>query len=174
MPDAPCHYCTRPAEHECPQCGRLYCGMHGEDVCLRCLAPESATPSAMVYRGALLALAVGTFVAIFLLIRPPQSDAGDDTVRTLPTATPAVSATATPTAPGTPSDRTATPTATPTPPPTASPTAATNTYTIQPGDSLSSIAEANGTTVEELLALNPGVTAESLQPGETLILPPSP
>lgn len=160
--------------------------MHGEDVCLRCLAPESATPSARVYRGSLLALAVGTLVAIFLLLRPPQDDAGDDTVRTIPTVAPAASATATPTRAGS-TARTATPggdatqaaatTTTPAATATATTTevaAASRMHTVQEGESLSSIAAANGTTVEQLQALNPGVSPESLQPGQQLILPPAP
>ena len=172
MNGAGCHYCTRPAERECPQCGRLFCGIHGEDVCLRCLAPEAATPSALVYRGSLLALAIGTLVTIFLLVRPPRSDAGEDTVRTLPTATSAVSATATPTRPASRTPGVTT-TAAATQPP--SPTGSANrSYTIREGDSLSSIAAAQGTTVEAIQALNPGVTPGSLQPGATLILPPSP
>ena len=49
-----CHYCDNPAEAECPTCGRLYCSEHGEDVCLRCMSPESAAPSQAVYRGSIL------------------------------------------------------------------------------------------------------------------------
>lgn len=172
MNGAGCHYCTRPAEQECPQCGRLFCGIHGEDVCLRCLAPEAATPSALVYRGSLLALAIGTLVTIFLLVRPPRGDAGEDAVRTLPTATSAVSATATPTRAGSRTPGvTATAAATQTPSPAGN---ANRSYTIREGDSLSSIAAAQGTTVEAIEALNPGVTPGSLQPGATLILPPLP
>ena len=67
MASASCHYCNRPAEEECSTCGRLYCLEHGEDVCLRCLAPEAATPSGNVYRGSLLALVAASLVAMSLV-----------------------------------------------------------------------------------------------------------
>ena len=73
MAEAKCHYCTRPAQAECHSCGRLYCGEHGEDMCLRCLSPEAATPSALVFRGAIVALVVASAVAIYLFVSPPES-----------------------------------------------------------------------------------------------------
>lgn len=186
MAEPNCHYCDRRAEAECSTCGRFYCGEHGDDVCLRCMAPESAAPAAAVYRGAVVALALASLVAIFLLVRPPESKGTNDVARPLATATSATGATATPTKPGQ-----ATPTrgavqATPTPQPAgtpgASPTAggtavasptgtAPKTYTVKAGDNLGAIAVANGTTVEAILALNPGVTPETLQIGAVLKLP---
>jgi teichoic acid transport system ATP-binding protein len=44
------------------------------------------------------------------------------------------------------------------------------TYTVKPGDVLSSIAVKTGVTVEELQALNPGIDAQTLQPGDKLKL----
>jgi LysM repeat protein len=44
------------------------------------------------------------------------------------------------------------------------------TYVVKPGDVLSAIAVKTGLTVEELLALNPGVDAQTLQPGDRLKL----
>src|SRR5438874_280306 len=120
MAEPNCHYCTRPAEAECPTCGRLYCAEHGEDVCLRCLAPESATPSARIFRGSVLALAIASIVTVFLLIRPPTSKSEQDIARVVATATPAVSATATPTPQNAP--RTASP-----PPGSAAPSAPSGT-----------------------------------------------
>ena len=95
-----CHYCDNPAEAECPTCGRLYCSEHGEDVCLRCMAPESAAPSAAVYRGSVLALVIATLVVVFLLVRPPETKSKTNLLRDLPTSTAAVASTATPTRTG--------------------------------------------------------------------------
>ncbi|MBI2767809.1 MAG: LysM peptidoglycan-binding domain-containing protein [Chloroflexi bacterium] len=176
MAEPTCHYCKRPAEEECPTCGRLYCLEHGDDVCLRCLAPESATPSAKVYRGSVLALVVASLLAVFLVVRPPESKSQQDAVRPLPTSTPAVAATATPTRPGSAATKapTTAATAAPTSPTPASPTAAPSgerSYTVAQGDTLSGIAAQFNTTVAAILALNPGVTAESLQIGATLKIP---
>lgn len=45
-------------------------------------------------------------------------------------------------------------------------------WLIKPGDTLWSIAQQLGTTVEELERLNPGVDPYNLQPGSSLCLPP--
>ena len=45
------------------------------------------------------------------------------------------------------------------------------TYTIQPGDTLGSIAADNDTTVEQLQELNPGVDSQSLTVGRRIRLP---
>lgn len=176
-----CHYCDRPAEDECPTCGRLYCSEHGEEVCLRCMAPESAVPSSLVYRGSILTLVVATLVTVFLLVRPPADKSQVGLVREIPTNTPAVSATATPTPPRTPTEQTdATPdseTATPDGSPTsgaetpgASPTSAGGVHVVQPGDTLSAIADQYDTTVEELQRLNPGLD-ENINIGDEIIVP---
>jgi len=169
MSEPNCHYCDRPAEEECPTCGRLYCSEHGDDVCLRCMAPESAAPGSLVYRGSVLALLVAVAVAIFLIVRPPQSPSTSDTVRTIATATPATGATATPTPPGTPApagttsgaapSASAQPSASASANATGSTTPAPKTYTVSAGDTLSGIAAAHATTVDAIVALNPGVTA---------------
>lgn len=181
MPEPRCHYCERPAEAECPTCGRLYCADHGEDVCLRCLSPDSVLPSAAVYRGSLLALAVGTLVLLYLLLRPPAASNEGDTVRPIATNTPAITATATSTPQGssltTPTPMVTVPagaTAADGGEPTATPTPTTRTYTVQAGDTLSEIATRFGTTVDAILELNPGVVPERLQPGTVLRLPPAP
>ena len=46
-------------------------------------------------------------------------------------------------------------------------------YTIETGDTLESIAAAYGTTVEELLRLNPGIDPTSLTIGQRIQVPPS-
>jgi LysM repeat protein len=45
------------------------------------------------------------------------------------------------------------------------------TYTVQEGDTLDEIALEHDTTVEELLALNPGVEPTELRPGQRLRVP---
>lgn len=177
-----CHYCDRPAEDECPTCGRLYCHEHGEEVCLRCMAPESAVPSSIVYRGSILTLVVATLVTVFLLVRPPAEKSQAGLVREIPTNTPAVSATATPTPPrtpteptaeGTPGDETPTPEGSPTAgseTPDASPTSAGSVHVVQAGDTLSAIAAQYDTTVAELQRLNPGLD-ENINIGDEIIVP---
>jgi LysM repeat protein len=173
MAEANCHYCDRAAEAECPTCGRLYCREHGEDVCLRCLAPEAAAPTAIAYRGAVLALVVGSVVTLFLVIRPPESKSANDTPRELATATTSFLSTATPTRQGGDASRTTVATATAGAQPTGAATAAgtVRTYTVRDGDSLSVIAEQFNTTVDAIMALNPGLTPETLQIGAVLQIP---
>jgi LysM repeat protein len=67
---------------------------------------------------------------------------------------------------------TAAPAATAPPPETApATTAAASTYTIEAGDTLQTIADQYGTTVEELLVLNPDVDPTALQIGQTIRVP---
>lgn len=176
MSEPNCHYCNRPAEAECPTCGRLYCAEHGDDVCLRCMSPETATPSALVYRGSVLTLVIASLVALFLVLRPPEKETDNGVVRTVPSSTAAVSATATPTPPVTRTATAAT-TAAASPSPAGSPTAAatptpgTRSYIIRSGDTLSSIAVENDTTVDAIVALNPGLDPDTLDVGAEILLP---
>jgi len=179
MAEPTCHYCERPAEQECPTCGRLYCSMHGDNVCLRCMAPESAAPSATVYRGSLLALVAGTLVMLFLVVRPPASSGAGDTVRLLPTATRAIGATATPTPQGGAAQQTPPPAATSATTPSASVTTTPaagqpRSHTVASGDTLSGIAARYGVDVASIVELNPGLTADStLEVGSVLQIPPA-
>lgn len=179
-----CHYCENPAEAECPTCGRLYCSEHGEDVCLRCMAPEAAVPSAAVYRGSLLALAIATMVVVFLLIRPPETKSSNTLVRELATSTAAIVATATPTGsaaaggetprPGTqvPSSVTpATPTQAGAPTAAASPTAQGRTHVMQAGDTLSDVAASFGVSVADIVAANPGINPDTIAIGTEIRIP---
>lgn len=148
------------------------------------MAPESAVPSARVFRGSLAALGVATLVTAFLLIRPPSSGGESPLVRDLPSPTPAVTATATPTPrggqgsptaqPATPAgtvtpSTTPTPAASPTPP--ASPTPGARVYIVKSGDTLFQIALDHGTTVEAILAANPGLDPDTLAVGMEIRLP---
>ncbi|MBK8906241.1 MAG: LysM peptidoglycan-binding domain-containing protein [Anaerolineaceae bacterium] len=63
-------------------------------------------------------------------------------------------------------------TPTPLPTPTATPTATPIVYQIASGDTLLGIAIQRGTTVEEIVALNPGIVPENLQIGQPVVLPP--
>ncbi len=44
-------------------------------------------------------------------------------------------------------------------------------YTIRSGDTLWAIAKSNSTTVSEIMAVNPGLVPEKLQPGQKICLP---
>ena len=187
MADEPiltCYYCDNAAEAECPTCGRLYCGEHGDDVCLRCMSPEAASPSAAVFRGSVLALVLASLITLFLLVRPPETKSDTNLARDLPTATPAVLATATPTQrggasnptplPGTqvPSSVTpVSPTAAATPSAAATATPSGKTYVMKPGDTLSAVAASFGVTIDQLLAANPGLNPNTIAVGTEIKIP---
>ena len=63
-------------------------------------------------------------------------------------------------------------TPTPLPTPTTTPTATPVVYQIASGDTILGIAIQRGTTVDEILALNPGIVPENLQIGQPVVLPP--
>jgi hypothetical protein len=140
-----CYACDNQATRQCRRCARVYCELHGGDLCAECLSPASSLPSFNLYRGSLLALLIGTAVAIWLLVQPPGSGDGSEVVIRELTPTPVAERTATPAATaeptsGTPAGRTATPRAdTPTPAATATPEQ--RTYVVQSGDTLISIAQ---------------------------------
>ena len=182
-PGFTCHYCENPAERECPTCGRLYCSEHGDDVCLRCMSPEAAVPSAAVYRGSILALVVATLVVVFLLVRPPETRSGASLVRELPTSTAAISATATPTGQGgsgQPTPRPGTQVPSSVTPATAAPTAAGGTpvptpagqtYVMKAGDTLSAVAASYGVSVADIVAANPGINPDTIAIGTEIRIP---
>ena len=145
--------------------------------------PERAAPSAWAYRGSIAALVAGSFLALFLVLRPPASDSQAEPVRSAApvatetsTATPEAAATPRPTpAPAaTVPPATATPTPaepTPTPEPTLPPTPTAYEYEIVAGDTLSDIAYSFDTSVEAILALNPGLDPAALQIGQIILVP---
>lgn len=138
--------------------------------------PPSPTPSVYLYRGALLALAIGSLIAVYLVLRPPETDSVQQVVSDVATSTPVTAATAT----ATPQGQTATPTATALPAtstpagPSDTPTPEPGTpiqYEIQSGDFLSTIAEDFGTTVDAILALNPDLDPDLISVGQVILVP---
>lgn len=118
-----------------------------------------------------VAIALGALLLSRGPLAPGSSGAGDDG----PSASPA--ATAAPASSPTPAPASATPAATPEPTPkkTAKPkptaTPKARTYKVQPGDTLSGIAAAFGTTVKELAALNNIDNPSLIRTGQVLKLP---
>ena len=194
-----CFRCDQEAVQECPRCGALYCDDHGDALCGRCADPVLAIPSYRVFRGSLLALLVGSLVAVWLLVLPPAGTDQDRPPTALAGIVPTAGATprsATPPAPastpaaggGAPaatvsatprpaSTPTAAPTATPTPAATPrpagtpTPTAAATAYTVRPGDTLTDIAAQFNTTVEALQRANNIADPTGIQAGDRLTIP---
>src|SRR3989304_696833 len=138
-----CYACGRDAIHRGPRCAKPYCDQHGSELCAACQDPSSAIPSGALFRGALLALLVASVLALWLLIRPPGAD--DESG-----------------AQGGP------PAGVPSPTPEPSPF---EEYTVQQGDSLSSIAQQFGTTADELARINSITDPNSLSVGQKLQVP---
>jgi len=154
--------------------------------------PALALPSYRVYRGSLLALLVGSIVAVWLLVLPPASadqDGPPDSIADLVnTATAVATGTAegeaTVPADGTPGEGEASPSATPeetetpSPSPTPTPTPEEQRYIVEPGDTMFLIADQyapEGTAPTEFanaIAAANGITdLSSLQVGQELIIP---
>ncbi len=189
-----CYVCGKEATHRCPRCAKLYCDEHGDELCAACQDPASAIPSGAVFRGSLLALLVACVLALWLLIQPPGlpgGEPGEEAVLPLPTITPVsvvsptptplATPTATPTAtPSLTPEATPSPTLSPTPEPTPTPPTPTPTpepppfteYEVQPGDTLSAIAQAFGTTIDELVRIN-GLASQDviIDVGQKLLVP---
>jgi hypothetical protein len=135
-----CYACDNQATRQCRRCARVYCELHGGDLCAECLSPASSLPSFNLYRGSLLSLLVATAVALWLIARPPGSGSGNEVIISQVTPTAIVSqGTRTP-APASPTAATSTAVAvtTETPQPTA--TAGPREYFVQSGDTLIGIA----------------------------------
>lgn len=153
--------------------------------------PEMIAPSAMAYRGSLVALVLGSFVALFLVLRPPASESVAEPVRSAPAATPvptvapapspppASTSAATPAATPRP---VATPVATPEPAPSPSPAAtpeptpapepgAVVEHRVADGETLWSISQLYGVTIADIEALNPDLDASLLQIGQVVFIP---
>ena len=154
--------------------------------------PNLALPSYRVYRGSLLALLVGSVFAVWLLVLPPDGADSDGPpaalAGVLPSATPTPTSTPepAPTPPGaptsTPGGVAAAPTS-PTPSPTATPTptaasGVADEYIVQPGESLSLIAErflAPGGDIEaffqRIVDLNGITDPSSIAVGQVIAIP---
>ncbi len=186
-----CYACSNEASRQCRRCSRLYCEVHGGDLCAECLSPTSALPSFNLYRGSLLALLVGTAIAIWLLVRPPGAGDGPDVIITdLGTPSPIVTEvfdTATPEPDVTENpdetpdgDDTPTSDATETEEPlTDTPVPQIGEYIVQSGDTLIGIAEQfappgvdsfeYATDIADASGLSS--IEEPINPGQILILP---
>ncbi len=75
-----CFACEQEPTQQCPRCGRPYCDDHGEELCDVCLHPASGMPSFSLYRGSLLALLIGTALAVWLLVQPNSTE-GNNALR---------------------------------------------------------------------------------------------
>jgi hypothetical protein len=182
MPDyLTCFACENEPTRQCSRCGRPYCDEHGEELCDSCLQPATGVPSFTLYRGSLLALLIGTALAVWLLIQPGggESEAGPRPVLLTPTSAAAVAQTPQPNqtqgpagtaAPG------ATGTVTPRPTGTTTPSASAGTYTVAAGDSLTGICASqrpalnSADCVTQLRSLN-GITGDAISVGQQLRLP---
>jgi len=175
-----CYACTNEATRQCRRCARVYCELHGGDLCAECLKPASALPSFNLYRGSLLALLVGTAVALWLLVQPPGEGDSRQVVLPLTATIRATEELSTSTPAGSPAART---TGTPRPGTTATPgatgTAELRTYSVQPGDTLLDIAQrlapagVDPLAYAQQIAFASGLASidEPIQPGDELILP---
>ena len=151
----------------CPACGARVAAQ--ATTCLMCgasLVEEEIVPEEVVRRGlpgwaralivvmlALAILAAGGFGLYKLITAEPENPT--------PTAPPTHTPTATPTM---------VPTHTPTPTPTPTPVPPL-VHQVQEGETLIIIAGMYDTTVEDILALNPGVEPEVLQVEQVLLIP---
>ena len=151
--------------------------------------PERAAPSAWAFRGSIAALVVGSFLALFLVLRPPESESQAESVRPAataeitaePTTTPEPRATPRPVATTTPVPDTPEPTpveaAEPTPAPEPEPEQPADEgptvieYTVVEGDTLLGIALDFDTTLDAILEANPGLDPDTLQIGQIILVP---
>lgn len=172
-----CYACSNQATRQCRRCARVYCELHGGDLCAECLSPASSLPSFNLYRGSLLALLVGSAIALWLIVRPPGSQSSRQIIiaQGTPTVAATVVITGTPTLTLTPG-ATGTVVATPEEP-TATP--GIRTYIIQSGDTLIGIATQfaplglDPFTYAQQIAAASGMSSvdEPINPGQQLVLP---
>ncbi len=175
-----CYACSNEATRQCRRCARVYCEVHGGDLCAECLSPASSLPSFNLYRGSLLALLVGTAIALWLLVRPPGSGDGKEVVIYNTTTTPIVTEVVETPTPSTPVPTTRTPATAVTGTPVATVTTEPRQYVVQEGDTLIAIAELFAPPgvdpfeyAAQIVAASDSLTSveDPLTPGQTLVLP---
>ncbi len=175
-----CFACENAPTQQCPRCGRPYCNEHGEEVCDSCLQPPSGLPSFTLFRGSLLALLIGTILAVWLLIQPPGGESNAPQSGTIITPTSEVSVDTTPGPESTLAAGTSpVPLTTPLLNASATPTGSggTGTYTVEPGDTLFSICVEVAPDLnvddcaEEIVATNGLTDASTINVGQELIVP---
>jgi len=182
-----CFACDNEPTRQCSRCGRPYCDDHGEELCDACLQPASGVPSFTLYRGSLLALLIGTALAVWLLVQPTNSE-GDGlrpvvltpTSTTARVNTPGPQTTQAPgavTTPGAAQTPVATrPAGATMPLAGTTPAAGGNSYTVESGDTLLGICGDrrpnlnSAECVTQLRSLN-GITGDDISVGQTLRLP---
>jgi LysM repeat protein len=172
-----CYACDKEGEKQCPRCGSSFCDDHGTNLCAECLNPVNAAPSGGIFRLSIFALFGAAVLALWLLLRPPslpsESSGLVQPTSSAPSATPSPSGTEQ-AAPGASPSQGASQTPAPTPAGSATPAPAAPTpirYTVQDGDTLSSIAAAYGVSVTDLAAVNSLSNADFLSPGDVLVIP---
>jgi hypothetical protein len=187
-----CFACEEEPTQQCSRCGRPYCDDHGAELCDACLHPASGLPSFTLYRGSLLALLIGTALAIWLLVQPNTTE-GESALRPVvltPTAQPRASAPAGvtqpagatrppgATAPANPTAAGATQPAGTTPAAGTPGAAGIGEVEVRSGDTISSICErvkpASMTVpdcVERVVALNNLANANDISVGNKLRVP---
>lgn len=176
-----CYACENEATRQCRRCARVYCELHGGELCAECLSPASALPSFTLYRGSLLALLVGSAIAIWLLVRPAGEGGEAEVALAEVTPTAIVTEIASPESLSSPTPGTVTPEATQ-PPSTATPApteaGGPQIHTVLEGETLVTIAQAfappgvNPLEYAFQIAAANGITDPDLiSPGDTLILP---
>ena len=175
-----CFACENAPTQQCPRCGRPYCDEHGEDVCDSCLQPASGLPSFTLFRGSLLALLIGTILAVWLLIQPPGGESNAPQSGTVITPTPEATGELTPgpvatlVAGGSPAaGATTAPGISATP---GSPSGS-GTYIVEPGDTLFSICADvapsldSDECVDQIVATNGLADAATINVGQELVVP---
>lgn len=189
-----CFACEREPTQQCSRCGRPYCDEHGEELCDACMEPSSGVPSFSLYRGSMLALLIGTALAVYLLVQPGGGESAG-AVRpvlltptpqgarsiTIPPAgtTPGAATQATPAAGTTTAPRpTGTAPVATTPAAVTTPPAGAGEYTVASGDTLSAICEkvkppsmTVPDCVERIVALNSLPNANAISVGDRLRVP---
>jgi hypothetical protein len=178
-----CFACEQEPTQQCPRCGRPYCDDHGEEVCDACLEPASGLPSFTLYRGSLLALLIGTALAVWLILQPPGESASSAVAPQIITPTEPAVVQTTATLPAGAATATTpivqeTPLVSPTEPAAAATPApgGTTTYTVEDGDTLFGICSNLSSLdpsecVDRVLEINSITDSSTISVGETLTIP---